>query len=242
MVGLFVQSSKIAQLADFNPDGGYSVEQVLKFADQQNSSVLRRHYLGAMNTVDGAGSFLNMDIRQDLTEDFRSATMKWNMDMPLDLPAKERAELEQTGEYVTLSQEIELLSLQIEDRNVSEEARERYKIDRSQAYAKRRGLEKQKLRECQQSQPLEYPTEREAHEQRDWRRSHLPRILPLMPERLRLVYTLSLRVPLRSPEGISALTNLIDLRTSDCRVAYQDVLRPVNGCCPVSSCRIRMER
>jgi hypothetical protein len=224
------------------PDGGYAVEQVLKFADQQNSAVLRRHYLGAMNTIDGAASYLDMDIRHDLTEDFRSATMRWNIDLPLELPAEEQAELEQQEEYVALTQKIESLTCQLEDSDTTEEAREQQRFHRSQAYAERRRLAKNKLRKCQQNQPMEYPTEREVHEQSGWRRSHLSRILHMMPERQRLLYTLSLRVPLRSLEGISALQDLIALRTSDCRVAHQSVLRPKDGRCPVSSCGIEMER
>jgi hypothetical protein len=47
-----------------------------------------------MNTVDGTTSYLGIDIRNDLTEDFRSATIRWNNDLPLELPAKGKAELE----------------------------------------------------------------------------------------------------------------------------------------------------
>ena len=47
-----------------------------------------------MNTVDGAVSYLGMDIRNDLTEDFRSVTMRWNSDLFLELSAKGRVELE----------------------------------------------------------------------------------------------------------------------------------------------------
>jgi len=194
-----------------------------------------------MNTIDGAASYLGMDIDHNLTEDFRSATMKWNIDVPLELPAKEQAELEQQEEYISLTQLIESLTLRIEDGDTTE-AHELYKAQRAQAYAKQRKLEKIKLRDYQKNLPMEYPTEREAHEQSNWRRNHLSRILHMMPERQRLLSTMSLRVPLRSPGGISTLRDLIALRTSDCRVAYQAVLRPKDGRCPVPSCRIEMER
>jgi len=195
-----------------------------------------------MNTVDGAATYLGMDIRHDLTEDFRSATMRWNSDLPLELPARGRAELEQQQEYVTLKRLIESLSLQINDENTPEEARQRLRDERNLAYSKRRRLEKNKLRECQQNQPIVYPTERKAYEENDWRRDHFLRVLHMMPERKRLFHTLSLRVPLRSPQGISALRDLITLRTSDCRVAYQDVLKPKHGRCPIPSCNTDMER
>jgi hypothetical protein len=57
-----------------------------------------------------------------------------------------------------------------------------------------------------------------------------------MPERDRLARTLPLPFPLRSPEGRAALEDLIALYRGDSRVAYQPVLRPVLGCCPVPSC------
>ncbi|KAI1371263.1 hypothetical protein F4677DRAFT_435972 [Hypoxylon crocopeplum] len=47
---------------------------------------------------------------------------------------------------------------------------------------------------------------------------------------------------LRSPEGISALRDLIAHRKADCRVAYQEVLQHIDGCCPVPSCCQEMER
>lgn len=58
----------------------------------------------------------------------------------------------------------------------------------------------------------------------------------MVPERDRLARTLPLAVPLRSPEGISALQDLIALRTNDSRVAYQEALRPIGGRCPVPTC------
>lgn len=67
---------------------------------------------------------------------------------------------------------------------------------------------------------MEYPTNREAYEQGDWRRSYLSRILHTMPERKRLFHTLSLTVPLRSPEGISALQDLITLRSTTACAGY----------------------
>jgi hypothetical protein len=70
---------------------------------------------------------LGMDLRHDVTEDFRSASMKWNMDLPLGLPAKEQVELEQQKECVALTRKIENFTLQIED-TAMEEARQRLKV------------------------------------------------------------------------------------------------------------------
>ncbi|KAF4637868.1 hypothetical protein G7Y89_g201 [Cudoniella acicularis] len=58
----------------------------------------------------------------------------------------------------------------------------------------------------------------------------------IVPKRDRLSRTLTLSAPLRSEEGISALRDLIALRTNDSRVAYQEVLRPIEGRCLVPTC------
>ncbi|KPM33976.1 hypothetical protein AK830_g12599 [Neonectria ditissima] len=222
-------------------DSGASIEQILKYADQQNSAVLRRSYLGPMNTIDGAGCFLDMDVRQDLTEDFRSASMRWIMDLPLSLSAQARTELAQQDDWMKLSQTIKDLTFQIDHEGIPEATREQLKAERKQCYTKRRRLEKAKLREVQKSQPLEYSNERKRHEQGDWRHGHFARIMNLLPERERLSHTLFSAVPLRSREGLSALQDLIALRTNPCHIAYQDKLRPSQGTCPVPSCDTDME-
>lgn len=74
-------------------------------------------------------------------------------------------------------------------------------------------------------------------------RTYFNRIHHVLPkERLRLGQTLSLRLWPRSPEWISALEDLIALRTKDYRVAYQDVLQPINGHCPVLECSREIRR
>ncbi len=52
----------------------------------------------------------------------------------------------------------------------------------------------------------------------DGRRTYSDLIYYTMPERDRLAYTLFLLMP--SPEGISAMRDLIALRTDDSRVVY----------------------
>ncbi|KAH7255156.1 uncharacterized protein BKA55DRAFT_725354 [Fusarium redolens] len=56
--GNAISNDDHAHLAHSRSGSGASIEQVLKYADQQNSAVLRRNYLGSMNTIDGTGCFL----------------------------------------------------------------------------------------------------------------------------------------------------------------------------------------
>jgi len=214
---------------------------VLKFAGQRNPKVLLNHYLDDMCTVDGAAVFLDMKPREDLTEDFRSATMKRNAQLPQTLPSAVKAELESQKDYVDLANQLKNLELRIES-TVEKETADQLKAERSRLYGRRRKLEGAALKEYQESQVRAYPTKPKEHEQRDWRKGHFDRTRHVKPELDRLARTLSLRVSLRSPEGISALRDLISLRKNDCRVAYQQVLRPTeDGCCPVPSCQQNME-
>ncbi|TLS20461.1 uncharacterized protein PpBr36_11343, partial [Pyricularia pennisetigena] len=219
-------------LVKANGDNGQSVEQLQLFADHRNSSVLQRHYLGAMNTVDGVASYLGMDIRRDLTEDFRSATMKWDSDLALQLPAREVDQLKQDEEYIRLKEHISTRNTLIDGALFKKEEHEQHIAARKQAYEDRRRFVKQKLQEYRQCA---------TDQQSDWHRDHLSRVIHMMPERHRLLRTLAQREPLRSPTGISALEDLIALRTGDWQVAYQSQLRPENGICPVKFCNKMIE-
>lgn len=64
----------------------------------------------------------------------------------------------------------------------------------------------------------------------------------MIPERDRLTDTLALIVLLRSPQGISALQDLIALLINNSRVVYQEVFRPIEGRCLVPSYAIEIER
>lgn len=56
-------------------DGGHSLGQVMKFAGHRNPKTLVGHYLDNMS-VDGGASYLKLNPRKDIAEDFRSASMK----------------------------------------------------------------------------------------------------------------------------------------------------------------------
>ncbi|EHA55114.1 hypothetical protein MGG_15788 [Pyricularia oryzae 70-15] len=129
-----LHSARREALVKANGDNGQSVEQLQLFADHRNSSVLQRHYLGAMNTVDGVASYLGMDIRRDLTEDFRSATMKWDSDLALQLPAREVDQLKQDEEYIRLKEYISTLNTLIDGGLFKKEEHEQHIAARKKAY------------------------------------------------------------------------------------------------------------
>ncbi|KAJ8129724.1 hypothetical protein O1611_g3906 [Lasiodiplodia mahajangana] len=54
-----------------------------------------------------------LDPRNNLTEDFRTATMKRNPDLEQSLPSSMKEEIENRDEYVALTGQIENLALQI---------------------------------------------------------------------------------------------------------------------------------
>ncbi len=215
--------------------------QVAQFAAQRNLKTLVGHYLHTLTTIDGAACYLGIEPRNDLTQDFRTATMKRNPDLRQSLPSKMQEELQSRRDYVAVTQLIQNLNLQIKA-TVDQESLDRLKGERSKAYKTRAGIEHEETETFRQSQKRAAQAERETHRLSDWRRTHFDRIRHIMPERDHLTRTLPLRVPLRSPEGISVIEDLIALRTGDCRVAYQDVLRPVNGVCPAPGCDVNMER
>ncbi|KAK3935061.1 hypothetical protein QBC46DRAFT_424220 [Diplogelasinospora grovesii] len=210
--------------------------QVKKFAAHRNDQVLASHYLHNLTTVDGTACYLGLQPRKDLTGDFRTATKR--IQNSGSLPSVWRKNLYQRDDYAAISKEIECLSLQIK-RAGNEEEQDKYQAKRTAAYKKRAQLENEELKKYQGSARQELQGEQH---QGGWRKTHFDRIRHMMPERNRLAHTLFLGVPLRSPEGTSAIRDLIALRTNDCRAAYQEVLRPINGCCPTASCGQEMKR
>jgi hypothetical protein len=91
-------------------DGGYLLGQVMKFAAHRNSKTLVGHYLNNMSNVDGVAVFLGLESRRDLTEDFRFASMRRNLDLRHLLPAKCLDELRRRRDFIDLGEQINNLS------------------------------------------------------------------------------------------------------------------------------------
>jgi hypothetical protein len=82
----------------------------MKFAGHRNPKTLVNYYLGNLSNVDGAAAFLNLNPRRDVTKDFRSASIKRNLDLQHSLPAKMLKELEDRADYIAFSKGINNLS------------------------------------------------------------------------------------------------------------------------------------
>ncbi|KAK4233229.1 hypothetical protein C8A03DRAFT_39077 [Achaetomium macrosporum] len=137
-------------------------------------------------------------------------------------------ELKNSQEYVSLETDIERINKTILQ-TASEEVVAELKSQRKFLYDKLRGLRRRRLAAYQRQQKLKYETA-ERHEQTDWRQCRFDRICHVLhPARRRLARTLCLTAAPRSEEWVSALKDLVELRNSDCSIAYQDVLRPVGG-------------
>ncbi len=187
----------------------------MEFAAHRNSKTLVGHYLDDMSNVDGAAAFLGVEPRRDLTEDFRSASMRRNLDLRHSLPTKNLDELKHRQGFIALCEQIENLSVEI-TAAIPEEVRKELKAQRRHIYDRRQKLIDEELENCRSIQRRVYTTKCEADDQGEWRRSCFGRaVRHMVPERDRLVRTLPLAVPLRSQEGISALQDLIALRTND---------------------------
>lgn len=208
----------------------------MKFCGHRNPKTIVGHYLDDMSNVDGAAVYLGLEQRQDITQDFRSASMKRNPDLHHSLPSKDLYELKQRRDFVDLSEQIENLSLEV-NAAVTEEARKELQRQRRHVYNQRQKLISAELANYRRTERRLHTTQCEESDQGEWQRGYFDRVVRhMVPERDRLSRTLALSVPLRSEEGISALRDLIALRTNDSRVAYQEVLRPIEGRCPVPTC------
>ncbi|KAL7940599.1 hypothetical protein V8C42DRAFT_362174 [Trichoderma barbatum] len=214
-------------------DNGHSIGQVLKFASQKRPEVLVHHYLSNISTIDGAANFLGMERRTDLAEPFRSATMKFNPDLIHSIPMSEVKKLEKSEEYILISDRIKELKTQVTKSNSDEES-SLLKLQIKAEQNKMQASRKRKLRELQISQPITYKSIEGPHEENNKCQSQYDRIKHMLPlERIRLAEVMTKCITPRSKEWVSALRDLVTLRTTNSRVAFQEKLRPVNGHCPM---------
>jgi len=213
----------------------------MKFAGHRSSKTLVGHYLDDMSNVDGAASFLGLEARRDVTEDFRSATMRRNPNLPLSLPTEMLEILRENPMYESLTKSIYQTKWQIKTADtIGTCAKLRNQMDK--LYHQRRKLRDQLLKEHQLNQRMVYSTRSEVPTEMDWRRTYFHEVVRhMVPERARLAVSLQMAVPLRSDQGISALKDLSVLLTTDSTVAYQESLRPTQGKCATSSCKADMQ-
>ena len=181
----------------------------MKFAAYRISKTLVGHYLNDISNVDGAAVFLGLEPRRDLIEDFRSVSIRRNPDLRYSLPAKCLDDLRRRRDFTDLGEQINKLSAQIIVA-ITEIGRQELK---GYAYDQRQKLINEELANYRRIQRVP-TTQCEVVDQGEWHRSYFNRVVRhMVPKRDRLACTLPLAVPLRSPEGISALRDLIALRT-----------------------------
>jgi hypothetical protein len=87
---------------------------VLRFASQNNVYVLANHYLSNVSSVDGAAMYLGMQLRTDVAEGFRPATMRLNPGLSQTLPAEEEEELRKSPDFLSLEANIVRVSEKIQ--------------------------------------------------------------------------------------------------------------------------------
>jgi hypothetical protein len=60
----------------------------MKFAAHRNLKTFIGHYLDDISNVDGAAAFIGLKPRRDLIKDFRSTSIRRNLDLRYSLLAK----------------------------------------------------------------------------------------------------------------------------------------------------------
>jgi hypothetical protein len=193
----------------------------MKFAGQSGADVFQKFYM-AEGGIDGQNSFSNLPLRKDHVESFRGMTLQCNPELWQSLPTQMQNELERRPDFVALEEQIEDLTEEMKNINVEEAGPELQKLQDLQArrqklYKERQRLTLEELNRRRQNQPRNHSFQGTSE-------------------------FIQGGIPLRSPESRSALQDLIALYKDDCRVAYQPVLRPISGCCPVPGCLQQIQK
>ena len=123
---------------NFSTDG-HSLGQLMKFCGHRNPKTIVGYYLDDMSNVDGAAAYLGLEPRRDLTQDFRSASMRRNPDLRHSFPAKNLDQLKQRRDFTVLCEQINTLSAKIIDATL-EEVRKELNLQRRYVYDQRQKL------------------------------------------------------------------------------------------------------
>ncbi|KAK4209474.1 hypothetical protein QBC37DRAFT_378040 [Rhypophila decipiens] len=197
-------------------ENGFSNDELLKFAAHTNQITRTRDYLSSICGIDGQASFLGTQLRRDMAEDFRSATVRRNPELFLSLPAQQQDEPQERPEYIEI---------------------------RAELYERKRKLVRQELLNIQKTQERIHPSDSTKSFHTDQHRTRFGRLRHMMPHRSSLADLLFLNAPLRSAEGIQAINHLISLIREPSNVAYQQSLQPRQGTglCPTPGCTEHVE-
>jgi hypothetical protein len=193
-----------------------------------------------MSTIDGTANYLRMEHRTDLTDGFRSNTMSYNPGLIQSLPPEDQKRLESSPEYQSTNNSIAGIKLSLKEPASKDEKKDlRRQLKGYQNVL--RAFRRKKLRELQICQKVNYEPMESLDDQWDERRSKFNRFKHMLSdERIRLAKIITEPVSPRSDKWVSALKDLVVLRTTTSPVAFQEVLRPIDGRCPVHSCQKRM--
>ena len=214
----------------------------MKFAGHKNADTFFGSYMPQLSTVDGIGSYWNRKHRTVHLEGFRGLSLHYHPQMLQSLQAKVEADLESRVGFANLNKEIDMLGKKLQGVIIDMQS-QKDRARREELYWKKRQLVSEELSKWQeiQTHKATVNAENDASPVAS-RPSYFNRVRRLDPPRDRLASSLFLHVSLRSPQGRTALQDMITLCTDNPPVAYRASLRPKDGRCPVARCARKMER
>lgn len=214
----------------------------MKFAGHNNPDTFFGSYAPELSTVDGMASYWNKKRRTIHLEGFRGLSVHHHPQLLKSLPAKVEADLNDCADFVAINKEIKILGEKLRTITAEGES-QRARARRDELYWRKRQLVSEELSKWQQIQSRKIVSNMETETPLVASLpSYFSRIRRLDPPRDRLASSLFLSVPLRSPQGRSALQDMITLCQDNPRVAYRPSLRPEGGRCPRSRCAREMDR
>lgn len=214
----------------------------MKFAGHKNADTFFGSYMPQLSTVDGIGSYWNRKRRTVHLEGFRGLSLHYHPQMLQSLPAKVEADLESRVDFTNLNKEIDMLGKKLQGVMIDMQS-QKDRARREELYWKKRQLVSEALSKWQEIQTYKVSVNAENDASPVASRpSYFNRVRRLDPPRDRLASSLFLHVSLRSPQGRTALQDMITLCRDNPPVAYRPSLRPKDGCCPVAGCARKMER
>ncbi|KKY22285.1 hypothetical protein UCRPC4_g03308 [Phaeomoniella chlamydospora] len=214
-------------------DGRYTEAQRSQILFQNDPDVFGQSYMGDVAPVNGRAAVLNEDPDHSFIEYFQGLQRFWEPGFPCELPAQELDLLELDEELMT--KKLRKLTLDRDGGPLKDRKEAELDFNRCRIAKKREALERH---------------------QKDWLASDKREPTPtvntdvmkvvcgVVPELARLSQTMLSNKAIGSDETWAAIGDMLSLLEQEVasRVQYLPGQAPIDGRCPVESCKVDMER
>lgn len=197
-------------------------------------------YVANLSSVDGKSAFLREKPQHDHIQHFQSFARFREPGLITELPAEEKAAVDQDPRLLALKNQI--AQLRGEKANHDDIRAAKAALRNLHRKISRKRLEQYQLDWVKRRRDWKVLTRGKERADDDVKRDLSEILAVIMPEYSRLVRTMISSAVVSHEERKQAVQDLCTLVARDCTTLYRPDEEPVNGMCPVNNCTQAMKR